>query len=49
MIEGNGCSKGASGTAGDLSTDPVPFIDTWLAGLVEMECIGMIMISQVVL
>jgi hypothetical protein len=49
MTEGNGFSKGASGTAGDLSTDPVPFIGTGLTGLVEMECIGMIMISQAVL
>ena len=47
MTEGNSFSKGASGTAGDLSTDPVPFIDTGLTGLVEMECRGMIMISQV--
>ena len=40
MTEGNGCSKEASGTAGDLSTDPVPFMDTGLTGLVEMEFIG---------
>ena len=45
MTEGNGFSKGASGTAGDLSTDPVPFIDTGLTGLVEMEFIGIMIRS----
>jgi hypothetical protein len=41
MTEGDGCSKEASGIAGDLSTDPVPFIGTGLTGLVAIEFIGM--------
>ena len=45
MTEGNGCSKEVSGTAGDLSTDPVPFVDTGLTGLVEMEFIGIMIRS----
>ena len=42
MTQGKGCSKKVSGTAGDLSTDPVPFMDTGLTGLVEMEFIGIV-------
>jgi hypothetical protein len=45
MTEGNSCSKEASGTAGGLSTDPVPFMETGLTGLVEMEFIGMMISS----
>ena len=45
MTEGNSFSKAASGTAGDLSTDPVPFNGTGLTGLVEMEFIGIMIRS----
>jgi hypothetical protein len=37
-----GVIEEVSGTTGDLSTDPVPFIGAGLTGLVEIESIGII-------